>query len=106
MNAQREAFSILANRQHLLLNHLQQDGDCMNWDGSTNKSGYGSIRVGATSVLAHRAAYFIHYGEIPDGMCVCHSCDNPKCCNPNHLFLGSHAENMKDMQGKGRRSGI
>ena len=77
---------------------------CWIWiGGKKNKLGYGTIyvRKGETDE-AHRVAYRNMVEPIPDGMCVCHKCDNPSCVNPDHLFLGTHQDNMKDMYRKGR----
>lgn len=75
---------------------------CLNFTGGKVGIGYGRLRVGRKLVLAHRHAYELAMGEIPDGMIVCHRCDNPSCCNPDHLFLGSQMDNMSDRSGKGR----
>lgn len=77
--------------------------DCWEWTAAKDARGYG--RVGSKrprTELAHRVAYRLTKGEIPSGMLVCHSCDNPPCCNPEHLFVGTDADNNKDMHTKGR----
>lgn len=79
--------------------------ECWEWQGSRSNLGYGAVAVRGTGygpTGAHRVAYGIANGGIPDGMYVCHSCDNPPCCNPNHLFVGTHRDNMRDMDEKGR----
>lgn len=81
---------------------LRLIGDCLEWQGSTNEHGYGSIRVNKKLIKAHRFAYELAYGPIPDGMDVLHHCDNPPCCRPDHLFRGTAADNGRDMVAKGR----
>lgn len=78
---------------------------CWPWTGAVTHSGYGDFSTG-TFRRAHRAAYFFTSGAIPDGLCVCHACDNRRCCNPAHLWLGTQADNVSDMYAKGRRNGF
>lgn len=77
---------------------------CMEWNGSRDKSGYGTLRVNKVDRKAHRLAYEKANGPIPKGMQVCHKCDNPPCCNPEHLFLGTALDNSKDCVSKNRQA--
>jgi hypothetical protein len=75
---------------------------CWPWTGSKASHGYGTLTIARVSWTSHRAAWVIEKGLIPDGRFVCHRCDNRLCCNPAHLFLGTHTDNMQDMVSKGR----
>jgi len=75
---------------------------CWNWLFSCNEDGYGYLTYKQKFYRAHRMAWILTYGDIPKDLGVCHSCDNPSCCNPKHLFLGTHTDNMRDMVKKNR----
>lgn len=84
---------------------IRGEDDCWEWTGARTERGYGQYNVGHTSKNgSHRKAYAITKGPIPEGMCVCHSCDNPPCCNPKHLWVGTLGDNNRDAAKKGRNS--
>lgn len=76
---------------------------CWIWSRSCIKQGYGQFYIGRKSIRAHRYSYLIFKGDIENNLLVCHSCDNPSCVNPSHLWLGTTQENTKDMIKKGRK---
>ncbi len=88
-------------KQDIFMNHVIKTGlnTCWKWRGAKLKHGYGRYSGG---LLAHRIAYELLVGPIPESLLVLHSCDNPECTNPKHLFLGTHSDNAKDMVSKGR----
>ena len=76
--------------------------DCWEWQEGKSKQGYGQFTLYGAHLRAHRFAWMLTHGPIPDEMLVCHKCDNPPCCNPSHLFLGTHLDNQRDKKAKGR----
>lgn len=82
------------------------NGTCIHWTGFLDRSGYGEIKVTIGNKRlkrrAHRVSWELSRGQIPDGLCVCHTCDNPRCVNIDHLFLGTQDDNIKDCAKKGR----
>lgn len=85
--------------------HVPNIGPCWKWAGCKFKHGYGRFAVTRSGkisrFLAHRVSYELHFGD-PGELCVCHKCDNPECCNPEHLFIGTRADNTRDCFEKGR----
>lgn len=85
---------------------VQKSDGCWIWTGGTQRGGYGHFNKRSddpvTSWRAHRVAYELSVGPIPDGMNLCHTCDNRKCVRPDHMFLGMQKDNIADMYSKGR----
>ncbi len=84
---------------------VDKSGDCWLWTGHRNHDGYGRMLISKRPlrmIFTHRLAWESTYGAVPDDLRVLHRCDNPPCCNPAHLFIGSQPENIADMHAKGR----
>lgn len=86
---------------------VDTSGDCWEWTAGVDTMGYGALRVPGPrtsnkKIRASRYSWMLHNGTIPSGKHVLHTCDNRRCVNPKHLWLGSHSDNMKDMAAKGR----
>lgn len=98
----------MVNFQQFIRDRVSEDTNgCWVWQRYRDPCGYGRFgMVGTPHVLAHRLAYEAFVGAIPEGLHVCHRCDNPACCNPEHLFLGTHHDNMQDRSRKGRSASV
>jgi hypothetical protein len=83
---------------------VHKTDSCWLWTGSLFPSGYGRIQIKGRSVRAHRLSWEIKNGDISSGLVVCHKCDNTKCVRPDHLFLGTHLDNARDRNSKGRQA--
>lgn len=84
----------------------KKENGCWEWTGARYKSGYGQLKrykLAKNAISAHRYVWYLKYGKFPDDM-LCHKCDNPPCVNPDHLFEGTHQDNMDDMVKKGRHN--
>jgi len=105
-NLTRESLSPKQVKRFWSLIDIAGPDDCWTWHGSTHDQGYGRIQFGRVRILAHRLAYILANGNIDPDLNVLHSCDNPPCCNPAHLFPGTQTENNQDRQRKGRSRGF
>lgn len=82
------------------------DGECWRWTAFKNWDGYGVFGIGKKAVSAHRVSYTLFIGEIPLGLCVLHTCDNPWCVNPRHLYAGTQLQNIRDRVTRGRSGSL
>lgn len=97
-------IDIEKHRQMILDNtRINPETGCWEWTKFRDPLGYARIHIRDRVFLVHRVSYFVFIDEIPNDMDICHRCDNPSCCNPDHLFPGTHSDNMRDMVRKGRR---
>lgn len=78
---------------------------CWNWTAGKDRQGYGILKLNRSMKKAHRVSYEYYVGPVPEGLLVCHNCDNPTCVNPTHLFTGTHQDNNQDKVNKGRATG-
>jgi hypothetical protein len=84
--------------------YVEKTDNCWFWKGFKYQDGYGGFKYEGKHIKAHRYSYLLHFGNLPSNLLVRHSCDNKLCVNPNHLSLGSHIDNMKDMTDRNRQS--
>jgi predicted nucleic acid-binding Zn ribbon protein len=105
----KKCFGVIAaerkrNTEENFWLHVDKNGSngCWIWKGRTDSWGYGRLTWHTEHKAAHRLAYELTFGPIPNNLLCCHHCDNPKCVNPYHIFLGTDADNMADKKSKGR----
>lgn len=96
-------WSQMSSAQRRLLRGIRIGDGCWEWQKGKTSHGYGTIRTSQKTVgMAHKISWELYRGAVPPGFYVCHSCDNPACVRPDHLFLGTQKDNMQDCSRKGR----
>lgn len=100
--AKKRAKVLQGSPKKRFFENIKKEKGCWVWTGLKNKQGYGRMTIKKKDKLAHRFSWEMYFGDIPDGMFVCHKCDNPPCVNPKHLFVGTRFDNARDMVSKGR----
>lgn len=102
----QRAWSVETRRSRFMARLKLAEGGCIEWQGYRQKSGHGQVQgLDGRVTGAHRLAYIFAYGPIPDDEVVRHRCDNPPCCTPSHLILGTQDDNWQDMRERGRQRG-
>lgn len=91
-----------AIRFYSKVDSTEKADECHLWSAAKTSQGYGTFNLGGSTTYAHRIAYANQHGNFDKQLCVLHHCDNPPCINPDHLFLGTQADNNRDMRAKGR----
>lgn len=82
--------------------YINEDNECWEWNSASRGNGYGCMKIDGKTIDSHRVSYVLYVGDIEDDLLICHKCDNRKCVNPKHLFIGTKLDNNRDMFNKGR----
>ncbi len=101
-NGTLEIGTIIGNDEKRFWSKVEKTDTCWLWRGALQPNGYGYFKLAGKNLKAHRYSYYLAHGEEPGAFFVCHTCDNPRCVNPEHLWLGTQLDNIKDMLAKGR----